>query len=84
MITAVVLDDADDLLRRIVVRTFDYLLEHVRDLGRRALALLVVLDDRLGLDEQDAQRHYDRTVRDGIPWERESQDVDEDSEHDHA
>lgn len=84
MITAVVLDDADDLLRRIIVRTFDDLLKHVGDLGRRALALLVVLDDRLGLYEQDAEGHYDRAVRDCVPREGESQDVDEDSEHDHA
>ena len=80
----IVLDNADDLLRRVVVCALDYLLEHVGYLGRRTPAFLVVLDDRLGLDEQDAQSHDDGAVRNGVPRERKSQDVDEDSEHDHA
>lgn len=40
----------------------------------------MVLDDRLSFNEYHSQSGDDATVRDGVPWEAETEHVDEDSE----
>ena len=42
---------------------------------------MVVFDDALALDQEDAECHHEGRVRDSIPGEGEAQDVNQNAEH---
>ena len=62
----------------------DNFLHHVQYLRRMTLLAPQILNDRLTLDEQDAQRTDDDAIRQQVPGKEQPQHVDEQPEYNHT